>query len=148
MKACGWKCKMGLAKKKKPCMQGKHSCGALTSEQTYKFHPYPSNSTADIKPVCIDERTVLEAYVEPKDRADADKLDLYLLKEITGKKAGRYDFEGNEGWKVVGYKMKSNRKHDFLRISKNRRRGCYMWAVTCKPGMDCNFDYDFYYNVY
>ena len=148
MKACGWKCKSGLAKKKTPCKQGKHSCGALSSEDKYGFHPQaPANSTVEAEPVCLSRRSVLEAYVEPKDPANAGKLDLYLLKEIKGKRAPKFDFEGNEGWKMVAYKFKPNPKHGFLRLARHRRPGCYMWAVSCKPGMDCNFDYDFYHNM-
>ena len=105
------------------------------------------NGTVEIKPICIDERTRLEAYLEPKDPANANKLDLYLLKEIKGKRAPKFDFEGNEGWKMVAYKFKPNPKHGFLRLARHRRPGCYMWAVSCKPGMDCNFDYDFYHNM-
>ena len=149
MKACGWKCKSGLAKKKTPCKQGKHSCGALSSEDKYGFHPQaPANSTVEAEPVCLSRRSVLEAYVEPKDPANAGKLDLYLLKEIKGKRAPNFEFDGNEGWKVVGYKLKANAKHGFSRMSMNRKAGCYLWAVSCKPGMDCDFDYDFYHNVY
>ena len=149
MKGCGWKCKMGLTKKKKHYKAGKHSCGTIATEEIYKFHPeVPANTTAEITSICISERSVLEAYVEPKDRENAGKLDLYLLKEIKGKRAPNFEFEGNEGWKVVGYKMAANKKHDFMRLSKNRRSGCYLWAVSCKRGMECDFDYDFYHNVY
>ncbi|QDZ20856.1 subtilisin-like peptidase [Chloropicon primus] len=150
MRGCGWKCKLGLAKKKAPCKSGKHICGSLSTEETYQLHPeVPVNSTMTVETICISERSVLEAYVEPKDKANADKLDLYLLKEVKGDKASNFEFEDNEGWKVVGYKLSANAKHGFSRLSKNRKKGCYLWAVSCKPGMDCNkLDYDFYHNVY
>ena len=148
MRACGWKCQEGLTKRK-PCEDSIHTCDALTTEDTYDFFPSAptQNGTVEIKPICIDERTRLEAYLEPKDPANANKLDLYLLKEIKGKRAPKFDFEGNEGWKMVAYKFKPNPKHGFLRLARHRRPGCYMWAVSCKPGMDCNFDYDFYHNM-
>ena len=147
MRGCGWRCREGRTKRK-PCEDSIHTCGALTQEEKYQFHPNaPANSTLEIKPICIDERTRLEAYLEPKDQANADKLDLYLLKEIKGKRAPKFDFEGNEGWKLVGYKFKPNPKHGFLRLARNRKPGCYLWAVSCKPGMTCDFDYDFYTNM-
>ena len=140
---------MGLAKKKTPCLSGKHTCGALDEDDAYAFHPeVRANSTVEIKPICISERSFLEAYLEPKNQANADKLDMYLLKEIKGKRAPKFDFEGNEGWKVVGYKMKPNKKHGFLRLSTSKKPGCYLWAVTCKKGATCDFEYDFFHSSY
>ena len=158
LKSCGWRCKLGLGGRK-PCTEAKFNCGALSAGEKYQLEPRaapadpaPDSPLDDAQTVCVDDRHFFEAWVEPKDLTKIKEMSLYLLKN-TGRK--KHEFDDEEGWKIVKYKLPGNKRkgglikpgREFIKM-RRRGKGCYVWAVACEGGVNCSNDYHFYHRVY
>jgi len=186
MRMCGLWCKLGWWKYgigRAPCTSGEHVCGAIQDGEQYSTVPkidrdddnkdeddddsedgIEGKELNENQVICVDDKSMFEAWAEPKGpTSKITDMSMYLLK-YTGRKKHKDPFDEEEGWRVVGYKLppiqepteKCNRRGKCKTVEpkswlhmRRRGKGCYVWAIACADDQEqCgNVDFDFFYRV-